>query len=270
MSKITSSSMMRTAKSAMEGPKGPERKFRINLKLLVGVLLAIATVVAILRALTETAGLPWLLAIPPVPAVVGDFATILAPLLAVSVAIERFLETVFDWYEQSTRAVADVLSAPREALDWIGKEYQDAYQAASQAADALGVNAAPAALAALEKAEQRLADAEQRLRAWTSSPEYIAWKRALSIWTGLMAGLIVTILGDLGMLHTIGWPAPRLLDMFVTGLVIGAGPGPMHSIIGILQSGKETLDNVSKLAKAKSIRETMTQLQPTPGETPEA
>jgi hypothetical protein len=148
--------------------------------------------------------------------------------------------------------VADVLAAPKEALDWIGREYQAAYEAAAAAASAVGEAASDEALAQLAAAESRLAQAEARVRAWTSAPEYIAWKRALCIWAGLVVGLGVAIFGDLGMLHIIGAPAPRLLDMIVTGLVIGAGPGPMHALIGIIQSGKDAANNLADLARSKS------------------
>lgn len=229
-----------------------KRRWRVNMRVLVGVLAVIALAIALLRAIPEQGWVVWLFTIPPLPETVGDIATVLGPLLAVSVAVERLLETAFDAFEQSARAVADVLAAPAETLDWIGREYQAAYEAAKEAADAVGVEAADGALAKLAAAEERLAKAEARVRSWTGAPEYIAWKRALCIWAGLATGLAVAILGDLGMIRTIGAPAPRLLDMLVTGLVIGAGPGPMHALIGILQSGKDAANNLAALAKGKT------------------
>jgi hypothetical protein len=232
-----------------------ERKWQLDIRLLLGVLLLVAVVLAILRSLAESDGPLWLLAIPPLPKEVGDIAIVLAPFVAVSVAIERLLETVFDWFEQSTRSAADVLAAPRDMLDWIGREYQEAYEATAQAAIATGVTMTPATAQALSLAEERLAKAETRLRSWTNAPEYRAWKRALSIWIGLLVGLVVAAMGDLGMFHTIGIPLPRLLDMLVTGLVIGAGPGPMHSLIGILQSGKDAVSNLAAMAQGKAVRD---------------
>jgi hypothetical protein len=229
-----------------------KKRWRVNMRVLLGVLLGLALVVAILRALPEQGWLLWLVAIPAPLQAAMDVATVLGPLLAVSVAVERLLETAFDAFEQSTRAVADVLAAPKDALDWVGREYQAAYEAAKSAADAVGTDVPDGSLAKLAAAEERLSKAEQRVRSWTGSPEYIAWKRALCIWAGLLVGLAVAILGDLGMLRTIGAPAPRILDMLVTGLVIGAGPGPMHSLIGILQSGRDAANNLAELAKGKT------------------
>jgi hypothetical protein len=235
-------------------------QFRLNLQFLFAVLLIVTLALALARALPEAESplraLFWLFAVPPiVPKAASDFATILAPLLAISVAIERLLETAFNWFEQSSRAIADVLIAPKEALDWVGREYQEAYQATDQAAETVAGEMTPDSLQLLDMAEERLAKAEERLRSWVNAPEYIAWKRALSIWLGLLAGLVISVLGDLGMLHYMSIPAPRLVDMVVTGLVIGSGPGPMHDLIGILQSGKNALSNLAELAKGKSVRE---------------
>lgn len=277
---VSSSSMERTAQTGAkleavkalermveDGDKTPEeaaaekerllkqpirRRWRVNMRVLLGTLLLIALAMAALRALAEPGGLAWLFALAPAAGVVGDVATVLGPLLAVSVAVERLLETAFDAFEQSSRAVADVLAAPKEALDWIGREYQAAYEAAAAAASAVGQEASGEALAALAAAEARLARAEARVRAWTSAPEYVAWKRALCIWAGLVVGLGVAIFGDLGMIRTIGAPVPRLLDMVITGLVIGAGPGPMHALIGIIQSGKDAANNLAELARSKA------------------
>jgi hypothetical protein len=251
--KITAAEAVRRRQTMARQLMG--RKWTLDIRSLFAVLVATGVLLAILRALGERDGLLWLFAIPPVVQQVGDVAVVLAPLVAVSLAIERLLETAFDWFEQATRCAADVLAAPRETLDWIGREYQEAYEAAAAAAEAAAVTLTPASIQALQEAEERLAKAEARLRSWTSAPEYRAWKRALSIWVGLLAGLVVAVIGDLGMFRVLGIPMPRILDMLVTGLIIGAGPGPMHSLIGILQSGKDAVNNLAELAKGKAVRD---------------
>ncbi len=228
---------------------------RLNLTLLLGILLALTIWLAIGRAWLEEDKLFWLFQVPDIPKNVTDFAAVLAPLLAISVAIERLLETAFNWYEQSVRTVADILVAPKDTLDWIGKEYQEAYEATEAAAQTIGAAPSRESLTVLEMTENRLAQAEERLRAWTGAPEYLAWKKALCIWFGLLIGLIVSVLGDLKMLNYIGIPAPRFIDMLITGLVIGSGPGPMHDLIGILQGGKNALGSLADLAKGKSVKE---------------
>jgi len=242
-----------------------ERKWNLNLYWLIAVLFIVAILLSLMRAFLEKGltsdAVSWLFQLPPKPSNPGDFSAILAPLVAISVAIERSLETLFDWFEQSTRAVADVLSVPKDALDWIGREYQNAYEAAKKAAEEVGVDAKGDTLEGLKTAEARLAKAEERLRSWVNAPEYLAWKRALCIWVGLLVGLLVAVLADLGIFRLIGIPMPRLLDMLITGLVMGAGSGPMHSIIGILQGGKDAVNNLAELAKAKSIKDSVEALQ---------
>jgi len=251
--KITAAEAVRRRQNMARQLMG--RKWTLDIRVLFAALLSVGVVLAVLRSLGESGGLLWLFTIPPVVQQVGDVAVVLAPLVAVSVAIERLLETAFDWFEQTTRCTAEILAAPRETLDWIGREYQEAYEAAAAAAEAAAVTLTPASIQALQEAEERLAKAEARLRSWTSAPEYRAWKRALSIWVGLLAGLVVAVIGDLGMFRVLGIPMPRILDMLVTGLIIGAGPGPAHSLIGILQSGKEAVNNLAELAKGKAVRD---------------
>ena len=244
---------------------------RISLTFLFILLMIVTITLAIVRALPEgisamkmpadpmrmlLASFAWLFGSAPIiQASSADLMSVLAPFLAVSVAIERLLETGFNWFEQSSRAIADILVAPRETLDWIGREYQDAYQATKDAMDTVGVDATPEKLQLISNAEDRLAKAEQRLRSWVDAPEYLAWKKALAIWFGLLIGLVISIIGDLGMMRYIGIPTPRVIDMVITGLVIGSGSSPMHDLIGILQGGKNALSSLADLAKGKSVKE---------------
>lgn len=236
---------------------------RLTLSFLLGILLVVSIVLALAKAFPQESGILWLFEVPELPQTVGEFATILTPLLAISVAIERLLETAFNWYEQTSIAVADILVAPRETLDWVQKEYQESYETTQAAAETLRVETTPETLHVFEIAENRLAKAEERLRSWVQAPEYIAWKKALCIWVGLLTGLVVSILSDLGILHYVGMPAPRIIDMLVTGLVIGSGPGPMHDLIGILQSGRNALNNLGQLAKTQDVQDAIAALRQT-------
>ena len=49
--------------------------------------------------------------------------------------------------------------------------------------------------------------------------------------------------------------------MLITGLVVGAGPGPMHSIIGMLQGCKNALEKLGDLAEGKVVREAVEELK---------
>jgi hypothetical protein len=37
---------------------------------------------------------------------------------------------------------------------------------------------------------------------------------------------------------------PAKFDILITGLIIGTGSSPVHSLIGILQQGKDALDSL--------------------------
>ncbi len=246
---------------------------RVSLSFLFSLLVIVTVVLAILRSLPEgisaamlqapvdplrmlLASFAWLFSpAESIQTVSTDLMMVFAPFLAVSVAIERLLETGFNWFEQSSRAIADILVAPRETLDWIGREYQDAYQATKEAMETVSVDATSEKLTLIASAEDRLVKAEQRLRSWVGAPEYLAWKKAIAIWFGLLIGLVVSVIGDLGMMRYIGIPTPRFIDMLITGLVIGSGSGPMHDLIGILQGGKNALGSLADLAKGKSVKE---------------
>ncbi len=93
-------------------------------------------------------------------------------------------------------------------------------------------------------AEQRLQTAEGTLSQVTASDGYRNAKRAASIYLGLLLGLIVATASSLQMFALMGVKVgnPRI-DVIVTGLVIGSGSAPVHSLINILQSAKDTLDS---------------------------
>jgi len=123
-------------------------------------------------------------------------------------------------------------------------------------------------------AQARLADAESNLSDITSSDGYISAKAAASIIVGLMLGVIIAAIGQLQMFAMLGIDAvPAKFDVFVTGLVIGSGSYPVHSLVGILQQTKGTLDSVkgyfNRLSpEAQATQQKITTVQPSmePGE----
>jgi len=120
--------------------------------------------------------------------------------------------------------------------------------AAKQEMDRLAAEAVKQSNAAktlLEEAQARLSDAEDKLAGLTSSDQYRSAKSAASIVLGLMVGVIVAAVGQIQMFALLGVTAmsPRF-DVLITGFVIGSGSYPVHSLVGILQQGKDTLDSV--------------------------
>jgi hypothetical protein len=101
-------------------------------------------------------------------------------------------------------------------------------------------------------AEQRLRTAEGQLSQVTDSDKYKNAKRAASIFIGLLLGLGVATAGSLQMFALMGVNVghPRV-DVIITGLVIGSGSAPVHSLINILQSAKDTLDSAQGWLESK-------------------
>lgn len=188
----------------------------------------------------------------------GDFATILAPLIAVAIALERTIEQAFSWFENTSRAAAKVVNKTGGLVEWTQVQYKNAYDAVAALTDRVSKandpNESNTLVLQLEAAKARLINAEEWLGGWIKSPEYVAKKRALSILAGLTIGVCLAVWGDLGMMRYLGLNTPRIMDMLVTGLIIGAGPGPMHSLIGILQGGKDALDKLASTGQGSEAK----------------
>lgn len=198
-------------------------------------------------------------------AVGANLTIVLAPIIAAAAAVERTLESIFNMLENSWRtmvaylgrglrwlknAEVEVQQARRILADTSAKynaelqsiqigqvsvsELTDEIRAKVEAADKL-----------MDLAKQRLDKAEDNLAAVTSSDKYIRAKAAASIILGLMLGVVVATIGQLQIFAMLGvGVVPAHIDVLVTGLVIGSGSYPVHSLVGILQQGKDTLSSV--------------------------
>ncbi|NOT04051.1 MAG: hypothetical protein HOP27_05575 [Anaerolineales bacterium] len=200
------------------------------------------------------------------PLVVGANLTIvLAPVVAAAAAVERTLESIFNVLENSWRTMVAYLGRGLRWLKNAEVEVQQARQflanasekynaelqdiqfgqtSASALADEIQakVNAANKLMVL---AQQRLENAEGNLAAVTSSDSYISAKTAASIVLGLMLGVIIAAVGQLQMFAMLGIGiVPAQIDVLITGLVIGSGSYPVHSLVGILQQGKGAVDGV--------------------------
>lgn len=113
----------------------------------------------------------------------------------------------------------------------------------------------------LQDAQNRLDEAEKKLSSMTTSPDYRSAKSAASIVLGLMLGVVVAAMGQIQMFAMLGiGPVPARIDVLITGLVIGSGSYPVHSLLGILQQGKNTLDSLQGyLQQAGKAKEKMTE-----------
>ena len=224
----------------------------------------------------------------------ANLTIVLAPILVAAAAVERTLESGFNTIEGSWRMMVAYLGRGMRWLKNAEIEVQNARQFLADASDKYNqemqsiqigevsvsalTNTVRTRLDAANKmmavAQSRLADAESNLNDVTSSDGYISAKAAASIIVGLMLGVVIAAIGQLQMFAMLGIDAvPEQFDVFVTGLVIGSGSYPVHSLVGILQQTKGTLDSVkgyfNRLSpEAQATQQKITTVQPSmePGE----
>jgi len=195
----------------------------------------------------------------------GSVALLLAPLVAAATAIERLIEMLFNWYESVVLNARTFLGLGGNYLQWIQKEiehYRSTVVALSATKDGKYVPADPRLL---REAEEKLASAQDRLLEWLKSPAYTSWKRVISLFLGIVLGVILAFATRLRMFELLGVYSTGIpenlaaflagADMFVTGLIIGTGSAPVHALIGLLQNTKDAVDQARALWSGKALRE---------------
>ena len=218
----------------------------------------------------------------------ANLTVVLAPVLAAAAAVERTLETLFNVLEGSWRTMVAYLGRGMRWLKSAEVEVKQARQFLADVADKYNAEmqnieigsvsvseltaAAEARIDAVNKmmgvAQQRLKAAEDNLGNATSSKNYINAKAAVSIVLGLMLGVIISALAQLQMFALLGVSTvPARFDVLITGLVIGSGSYPVHSLVGILQQGKDTLDSVKgyfnrSAPTGQAVEQRITTVQP--------
>ena len=234
----------------------------------------------------------WVIASPSAAeatAIAGNNLTIiLAPVLAAATGVERSLETFFNIIENSFKAMVAYLGKGlrwlknseievQQARQWlagVSTRYaeemqtlqingQSIRQLTSEAQEKIAT-----ASAMMQLAQQRLEAAEANLSDLSNSDGYRGVKAAASVVLGLMLGVIVAQVASLQMFALMGvGVVPVKFDIFITGLIIGSGSYPVHSLVGILQQGKDTLDSVKgyfnrSAPSAQAVEQRITTVQP--------
>lgn len=198
---------------------------------------------------------------------------VLAPLVAAATAIERVIEMLFDMVESSIRQVGSFLGIGKSYFGWANELAVEARETAKAAGQAL-LKKKPAAMASddatlppLRVAENALDVAEGRLNDLLKSQKYMAVKRMVTLALGIVLGVLAANLARIRMFGMLGIAlAPEnatdlavilveRLDMTLTGLVIGTGSAPVHSLIGILHNSKRAVEAGRDLWSGKSTAE---------------
>ena len=265
-----------------------QRWFRFLVLLVIGIWIGLVVWVLLYAQIDDATSTPLEAS--------ANLTVVLAPILAAAAAVERTLETIFNIVEGSWRTMVAYLGRGMRWLKSAETEVKQARAFLADVADKFNVEMANMEIgqgavsqitadikaridsvsAMMAMAQQRLDAAEEKLSEATSSETYISAKSAVSIVLGLMLGVIIAALAQLQMFAMLGiGVVPADFDVLITGLVIGSGSYPVHSLVGILQQGKDTLDSVkgyfnrsAPVAQAVEQKITTVQAPTVPGEAP--
>ena len=183
-----------------------------------------------------------------------EVAVLLAPLVAAATAVERIIEMIFDWYESM---ILDLSKFPAQASDYIGWARKEVERFKDELITPKGKDEQEDAFALrLRAAEANLLKAQDRLHEYLASPTYTSMKKKISLMIGIVLGLIVAISAQIKMFTLLGIPVPENLgfvDMIITGVVIGTGSAPVHSLIGLIQNTKDAVDGARAMWSGRAI-----------------
>jgi hypothetical protein len=184
----------------------------------------------------------------------------LAPLAAAATAIERILEWFFNWVESLYQGVVvATLGGVIGWFRWARDEWQAAYEGLSNAAAELRTlrgqpqpdqDQVKAWLQKTKEFEAQMMAAETRLQGVTKTPQYVHIKQGVAVLAGLVLGLVIAFAADLRMFAMLGVqmvPALAFWDHLITGLVIGTGSQPVHSLINLLQQSQDAMGSLRNM-----------------------
>lgn len=172
-----------------------------------------------------------------------DLATLLAPFVLLSTVIERFWEGIFDLYERIAVQIAARLgvASPETAGLWATLKNAEA-----QLESATDDDSRAQALAEVRDARVALLDIYE-------TPEYKGIKRGIITVGSLGIGVALCVSQRIGVFEAMGFTGIMpLTDVVFTGLLIGAGPGPIHSFISILQEFRDTIAGLGNYAQSQA------------------
>jgi len=180
-------------------------------------------------------------------ATAGTVALLLAPLVAAATAVERIIDMIFNWYESILLNVSAFSGQAKDYLSWARSEVN---RLQKELLNAQGD------LSKVVRIENELEAAQNRLMEFLKSPTYLSRKKTISVVLGIVIGLILAFTVQIKMFAMLGVDLPwGWADMLVTGLVIGTGSAPVHSLIGLLQNTKDAVDQARALWSGKAFNE---------------
>jgi len=210
----------------------------------------------LLLRLFDSGGVGWLFELKGPFSIepLGEIAAVLAPLLALALAIERLVETIFSYFEGTIENIVKNSSLSlvefkklQKKLSAAWKDVNDVKLISSSETSEVRTQV----LNELTIAEQQVTQVSQFLLEIPKDPKYLAYKKRMAILISFSLGYIVAIWTDQGIFEYLHVGVPRIIDILITGAVLGAGAEPMHSLIGALDGLKGALKSFSLPAAAK-------------------
>jgi hypothetical protein len=193
----------------------------------------------------------------PDAATTSDVGTLLAPMVAAATGIERILEMAWSWFENAGRQLVATIGL---GASWANYAQLQVHNAEATLT-ALTQQARPGAAAIdltldqrIAEAERNLINAQQRVSNALDSDRYRRAKQAASIIVGVGLGIAITIITGLDMFKLLGLTtSANIFGEIVTGVIIGAGTGPVHSLIGLLQQTRDAVDEAANFFNARAL-----------------
>lgn len=202
-----------------------------------------------------------------------DLGRSLALFVAVATAIERFWEVVFDFYEKLVLSGSAMIGGAGELGVWAKAQLD---RARNVLRNPKGAEAGGGASSTLDERLAEVAVARATIVRLLADPEYVAFKRAVTLLGSLVLGEVISLSSGLRIFAAAEFAVPKSIDLVLTGLIIGSGPGPVHALIGILQGLRDATKDLSDLSRSATIQRAAAALRevvgggapPAPGATP--
>lgn len=167
--------------------------------------------------------------------------TIFAVFFVTASAIERLIEPLTLFYGQDKKADLDAKTAT--AKDAVEAAYvaQAAHLGSGEAARTAAKTKFDGAKIIAQKALDDAAAAKGGANKITGNRAVVVWAAASAI--GILGASIL----KLYLLKQVGIASPpRPMELFATGLIIGAGTKPMHDLVKLIEKRKEGATNASE------------------------
>lgn len=162
----------------------------------------------------------------------GEIGIVLGPLFAIALAIERVVEILLliskgDADSNSLKNFQQRMRELRDsAFNHSAMSNDDWHEIREQ----------------LSQKEEEFLEKISPYFTQVGSAVQFSKRRKKAITFSFLIGVSIAVLTDIGLFLYLNIPVPRFIDLLITGIVLGAGAGPLHSFVGVLDGLKGLLN----------------------------